>query len=315
MPLYNVDTTSCSEAIRMAQRSVRKGLYAEAISFYEGSLDAGANDVILLNNLADACLRNGQLDRAESYAMRAVGAAPHEALPEVTLGQILQAQGRHKDAVARVLAAKEKLEALAPELCGIAFDSIEELIEKLPIKAKSELAGKDWIRVIYLVRSLIETYEVELGYVEQGLSWECLEEFRRDSLREAAASHLRFKEKVGISGIGATAVARTVCGVAAISGAEQVKLDGQAAGGCAIRVLTCWRHSVIRSMGVHASPGWVPCSQLCAEKMNCIARAIDPAVGFSFSTTLASGAACCEGVFVTNRRGNATERRQSDAST
>ena len=307
MPLYNVDTTSCSEPLRMGYQSAAKRLYGEAVSFYQKGLDESPNDIALLNNLADACLNNGQLDRAESCAKKAVGSAPDEALPEVTLAQILQAQGKHEEAVACVLKAQEKLEELAPELRDIAFDSIEQLVQTLPIKAKFELAGKDWIRIIYLVKSLIETYQLQLQYHEQGVSWEFLHDMRRVSLEGVGARYRHFKQKLGISGEDAVAIGRTVGAMAAITGSMQVGLGQKTATRCTIQIPTCWWHSVLRSMGLDGSPGWIPCSRLCAEHMNCVARAINPAVRFSFSSTLADGAECCEGVFVTVANANPTD--------
>lgn len=297
MAIYSADTTGWNEALRTGQRSASKGLYAEAISIYEKGLEDGRDDGVLLNNLADACLKNGQLDRAEAYARKAVQGEPDEALPQVTLGQILQGQEKHKDAVGCVLKAKEKLEMMAPELRGITFDSIEQLIDRLSTQAKFELAGKDWIRIVYLVKSLIETYQVELGYVKRGVSWEFLEEIRAGSLESVGPSHRRFKQKVGIRGEDASAVARTVGAMATITGSPQVKPGRQTTTRSFIEIPTCWRHSVIRSLDLDTQPGWVPCSRVCVEYMSCAAQAINPDIGFSFSSTLADGAPRCEGVF------------------
>ncbi|MCK4374362.1 MAG: tetratricopeptide repeat protein [Candidatus Brocadiae bacterium] len=297
MTVHSAQAIRSSEALRMGRRSATKGLYAEAISFYEKGLAQNPDDVALLNNLADACLKGGRIDRAASYANRAVEAAPDDAFPDVTLGQVLQGQGKHKEAVARVLQAQQKLERLVPEFEGITFDSIERLVKRLSTRAKFELAGKEWIRIIYVVKSLVETCKVELGYVRKGVSWHFLHEIRQGALQDVAANYRRFKQKVGIHGDGPSAIARTVGAVAAVTGAQQVTLGEQTADRCTIQVLACWRHSVIRSMGLDDSPGWIPCSVSCAEHMDCAARAINPAIGFSFSATVPDGAPCCRGVF------------------
>jgi len=280
----------------MAYRYATNDDYANAIRYYKESLKEGTNQVLIYNNLADTYVNAGQLEPAIVCAEEAISKT-QEAVPYVTLGEIFQAKGEHKKAVDCILKAQEIFEESVPELKDMVFDSIEEVIKKLPTRVKFDIASNDWIRVIYLVKSLRSNYQKELDYIRRGVSWEFLLDIRKKSLSSIGQKYLWAKEKLGIKGNDATAIANTYGAISAIIGSHKVKVVDKCPDNCSIRVGACWQYSVIKSMELEKDPGWVKCSFMCAEHINAVARAINPNASFEFSSTLADGHKYCGGVF------------------
>ncbi|MDP8275821.1 MAG: tetratricopeptide repeat protein, partial [Candidatus Euphemobacter frigidus] len=98
MAIYSTDKVGWSRTLRAAYRYAANNDYASAIKFYNEALKEGRNKGLIYNNLADAYLQAGQLDRATACAGEASGRRG-DSVPHVTLGQIYQAKGEHKKAV------------------------------------------------------------------------------------------------------------------------------------------------------------------------------------------------------------------------
>lgn len=98
--------------------------------------------------------------------------AQDKTLPYVTLGEIHQAGGEHEKAVECIHRAQEIFEELMPEMKDALFDTIEEVIKKLPTREKFELASKDWVRIMYLVKYIEATYQIERDLLKRhGGTW------------------------------------------------------------------------------------------------------------------------------------------------
>jgi len=117
------------------------------------------------------------------------------------------------------------------------------------------------------------------------------------ALETIGAKYLSSKERLGIKGDDATAIANTYGAMSAIIGSPKVKVVKKNATQSTIRVSACWQYSVIRSMGLDKDPGWVNCSFYCTDYINNVARAINPAARFEFESTLPGGDKYCEGNF------------------
>lgn len=297
MAVYSTDKIGWSNSLRTAYKCAAGGDYEEAVKCYKEALKEGANKVLIYNNLADTYMNAGQTNPALICAEDAISRAKDEVVPYVTLGEIYQAKGEHKKAVDCVLKAQEIFEELVPELKDMVFDSIEEVIKKLPARVKFDVASCDWIRIIYLVKSLKSNYEMERNYIRKGVSWEFLLDIRKKSLSSIGQKYLWSKEKLGIKGNDATAIAKTYGAMCAIIGSPKVKVIEKKEEYCVIRIPACWQYSVIKSMGLDRDPGWVKCSCMCAEQLNSITKAINPDVNFEFTSTLPDGHKCCEGMF------------------
>ena len=297
MATYCVDKIGWSHPLRTGYKHAVKGDYENAINSYEDALREEGNQILIYNNLADAYMNLGELDRALDYAQKAADCAEDKVVPCVTLGEIHQAKGEHKKAVDCIVKAQNLLEESVPELKDVVSDSIEGVIKRLPARVKFDVASKDWIRIIYLVKSLKSNYEMERNYVRKGVSWEFLLDIRKKSLSSIGQKYLWSKEKLGIKGNDAAAIAKTYGAMCAIIGSPQVKLKEKEEEYCVIRIPACWQYSVIKGMGLDKDPGWVKCSCMCAEQLNSIAKAINPDVNFEFTSTLADGHKYCEGMF------------------
>jgi len=297
MATYCVDKIGWSHPLRTGYKHAVKGDYENAINSYEDALKEGENQVLIYNNVADAYMNLCQLDRALDYAQKAAKCAVDKVVPYVTLGEIHRAKGEHKNAVDCIVKAQNLLEESVPELKDVISDSIEEVIKKLPARVKFDVASKDWIRIIYLVKSLKSNYEMQRDYVRAGVSWEFLLDIRRKSLSSIGQKYLWSKEKLGIKGSDAVAIANTYGAMCAIIGSPQVEVGQKSETSSSIRIPVCWQFSVVKSMELDEDPGWVKCSCMCAECINAIAKAINPAANFEFSSTFPNGDKYCEGVF------------------
>ncbi|MCK4389575.1 MAG: hypothetical protein KAV83_04975 [Desulfobacterales bacterium] len=256
------------------------------------------NGALIHNNLADSYMNAGQLDLAVEQAKDAISKAQDKTLPYVTLGEIHQAMGEHEKAVECVHRAQEIFEELMPEMKDALFDTIEEVIKKLPTREKFELASKDWVRMIYLVKYTEATYQMERGLIERhGGTWKGLLKAKKLALNSIGQKYLSSKERLGIKGNDAAAIAKTYGVMAAIIGSPKVKVLEKSATQSTIRVSACWQYSVIRSMGLDQDPGWVNCSFYCTEYINNVARAINQTARFEFESSLPDGNKYCEGIF------------------
>ncbi len=297
MALYSVDKIDWSNSLRTAHKCAAGGDYEEAIKQYKEALKEGANEVLIRNNLADTYMNTGQIGPALICAEDAINRGEGEAVPHVTLGEIYQVKGEHDRAVDCIVEARRIFEESVPELKNVVFDSIEEVIKRLPARVKFDVASCDWIRIVYLVKSLKSNYETERDYVKRGVSWEFLFDIRKKSLGPVGEKYLWSKEKLGIKGNGAAAIAKTYGAMCAIIGSPKVELTEKKEECCEIRIPACWQYSVMKSMGLDKDPGWVKCSCMCAEHVAAIAKAINPDVNFEFTSTLPDGHKYCEGVF------------------
>ncbi len=297
MAVYSVDKIGWSNSLRTAYKYATGGDYEEAIKYYKEALKEGSNEVLIYNNLADTYMNAGQTNPALVCAEDAINRSRAEVIPYVTLGEIYQAKGEHGKAIDCILKAQEIFEESVPELKDMVFDSIEEVIKKLPARVKFDVASKDWIRIIYLVKSLKSNYEMERDYIKRGVSWEFLSEIRRKSLNSIGQKYLWSKEKLGIKGNDAVAIAKTYGAMCAIIGSSKIKIVEKNRASSSIRIPVCWQYSVIKCMELDREPGWVKCSCRCAEYMNAVAKAINPKADFEFSSTLADGDKYCEGAF------------------
>lgn len=299
MAVYSVDKIGWSQTLRMAYKSASCGDYENAIKYYKEALKEETNNVLIYNNLADTYMNTDKLGEALVCAEEAMAKAEDKTISYVTLAEIYQAKGEHTKAVDYILKAQEIFEESVPELKNIVFDSIDEVIKKLPARAKFDIASKDWIRIIYLVKSMMSNYQTERDYVKRGVSWEFLFNIRKKSLSSIGQKYLWSKEKLGIKGNDAIAIANTYGAMCAIVGSPKIKVVKKNETSSSIRINACWQYSVIKSMGLDKDPGWVKCSCMCAEQLNSIAKAINSDIDFEFTSTRADGHKYCEGKFKT----------------
>ena len=285
--------------MKMGYRCASKGDYAVSIEHYlQASNEGSDDDALICNNLADSYMNIGHLGLAMGRAKKAIGTARDKTLPYVTLGEIYQAGGEHEKAVECIHRAQEIFEELMPEMKDALFDSIEEVIKKLPTREKFELASKDWVRMIYLVKYTEATYQMERGLIERhGGTWKGLLKAKKLALNSIGQKYLSSKERLGIKGNDAAAIAKTYGVMSAIIGSPKVKVLEKSATQSTIRVSACWQYSVIRSMGLDQDPGWVNCSFYCTEYINNVARAINQTARFEFESSLPDGNKYCEGIF------------------
>ena len=297
MATCSVDKIDWSQTLRMACKCGANGDYENAIGYYKEALKEKTNEVLIYNNLADVYMNAGQLDVALVCAEEAMNRAEDKAVSYVTLGEIYQAKGEHEKAVDCIVRAQEIFEESVPELKDMVFDSIEEVINKLPTRVKFDIASNDWIRIIYLVKSMKSNYQAEMDYIKRGVSWEFLFDIRKKSLSSIGQKYLWSKEKLGIKGNDATAIASTYGAMCAIIGSPKVKVVEKKEECSVIRIPVCWQFSVIKSMELDSDPGWVKCSCMCAEYINTVAKAINPDIDFEFTSTIPGGRKYCEGMF------------------
>ena len=298
MVVWIGDKTGWSQTLRMAHKCGSRGDYQGAIRHYEDALREGRNGTLIRNNMADAYMNLCEFDKAITFAEEAVEESPAEAVSYVTQGQVYQAKGQHKKALDCMIKSRQAFEESVPELRDMDFASIEEVIKKLPTRVKFAIASQDWIRLIYLVKSLRNNYQKERDYVRRGVSWEFLTDIRRKSLSSAGPKYVWSKEKLGIKGNGPAAIAATYGAMCAISGSPKVRVVEKNEKSSTIQISACWEYSVIRSMGLDGDAGWVECSRICAEQLNTIAQAINGEVRFEFTSTVPAGHTYCEGRFV-----------------
>ncbi|MDO9580819.1 MAG: tetratricopeptide repeat protein [Bacteroidales bacterium] len=292
----------------MAYKSASEGDYENAIKYYKEVLKEGTNNVLVYNNLADTYMNADRLDEALVCAEETIAKAEDKTVPYVTLAEIHQAKGEHTKAADYIFRAQEIFEESVPELKNIVFDSIEEVIKKLPTRVKFDIASKDWIKIIYMVKSLRSNYEMERNYTRRGVSWEFLLDIRKKSLSSIGQKYIWSKEKLGIKGNDAIAIASTYGAMCAIIGSSKVKVVEKSKTSSTIRIPACWQYSVIKSMKLDKDPGWVKCSCMCAEYINAVACAINSNATFEFNSTLADGHKCCEGVFKVGELASVNER-------
>ena len=297
MAVWSTDKIGWSQTLRTAYKCASQSDYENAIKYYKEALKEETNDALIYNNLADTYMNAGKLDEALVRTEEAINRAEDKTVPYVTLGEIYQAKGEHTKAVDCIVKAQEVFEESVPELKDMIFDSTEEVIKKLPARVKFDIASKDWIRIIYLVKSLKSNYQMEADYIKGGVSWEFLLDIRKKSLSSIGQKYLWSKEKLGIKGNNAVAIANTYGAMCAIIGSPKVKVVEKNKTSSSIRIPACWQYAVIKSMGLDKDPGWIKCSCMCAEYINAVARAINPNASFEFRSTIADGHQCCEGVF------------------
>lgn len=299
MATFSLDKIGWSHSMRMGTRCASKGDYEVSIQQYLQALkEDSRNPALILNNLADSYMNIGQLDLAMEQAREAVSKAQDKTLPYVTLGEIYQARGEHEKAVECIRQAQEIFEELMPEMKDALFDSIEEVIKKLPTREKFEVASKDWVRIIYLVKYTQATYQMEKDLIKrQSGSWKDLLEAKKIALKSIGQKYLVSKEKLGIKGNDAAAIARTYGAMSAIIGSPKVKILEKSAAQSTIRMTACWQYSVIKSMGLDQEPGWVKCAYMCSEYINNVAKEINQNANFEFSLTLPGGYNYCQGMF------------------
>lgn len=299
MAIYSLDRIGWSHSMRMGTSCAGKGDYKASIQHYLQALKEDSNNPdLILNNLADSYLNIGQLDPAMVQAREAVRNAQDKTLPCVTLGEIYQARGEHERAVECIRQAQEMFEGLVPEMKDALFDSIEEVIKNLPAREKFEVASKEWVRIIYLVKYTQAIYRMERELIKrQRGSWKDLLEAKKIVLKSIGRKYLSSKEKLGIKGSDAAAIARTYGAMSAIIGSPKVKILEKSATQSTIRMTACWQYSVIKSMGLNQEPGWVNCSFYCNEYINNVARAINQTATFEFMETIPDGKKYCEGAF------------------
>lgn len=301
MAVYCEDKIGWSQTLRMGYQSARKGDYDDSIKYYQEALREGANGALVHNNLADAYMNIGLLHLAMDNVKEAISEAQDKVVPYVTLGEIYQAQGKHKPAVECILKAQDIFEASTPELKDLEFDSMEEIIKRLSTKTKFDLVNKDCIRLIYLVKTMKSSYQKLKDYRRRGLSWKFLLDMRKKALGSVGSKYLWSKEKLGIKGNDAASIANTYGGISAIIGSPKIKLTEKNREYSRIKISACWEYSVIKSMELDKDPGWVKCSSMCTEYINTVAKAINPGAVFKFSSTLPDGCQYCEGIFKVNK--------------
>jgi len=271
MAVWSTDKIGWSQTLRMAHKSASKGDYENAIKYYKEALKEGTNNLLIHNNLADTYMNAGRLDEAIVCAEETMASAEDKTVPYVTLAEIYQAKGEHTKAVDCILKAQKIFEESVPELKNMVFDSIEEVAKKLPTRVKFDIVSKDWIKTIYMVKSLRSNYEMERNYIRKGVSWEFLFDIRKKSLSSIGRKYLWSKEKLGIKGNDAIAIANTYGAMCAIVGSSKVKVVEKNKTSSSIRIPACWQYSVIKSMELDKDPGWVKCSCMCTEYINAVA--------------------------------------------
>lgn len=299
MATFSLDKIGWSHSMRMGTRCAGKGDYEASIQYYLQALKEDSNNpALVLNNLADSYMNIGQFNLAVDKAMESIKEAEDKTLPYVTLGEIYQARGEHKKAVECIRRAQEIFEGLMPEMKDALFDSIEDVIKKLPTREKFEVASKDWVRIIYLVKYTQATYQMEKDLIRRQMgSWKDLLEAKKIALNSIGQKYLSFKEKLGIKGNDAAAIAKTYGAMSAIIGSPKVKILERNATKSTIRMTGCWQYSVIKSMGLDQEPGWVKCAFMCSEYINNVAKAINRNANFEFNSTHPDGSKYCEGMF------------------
>ena len=299
MTVWCTDKIGWSQTLRRAYKYASCGDYEKAIEYYKDALKEGTNSVLIHNNLADAYISTDRLGEALVCAEEAMAKAGDKTVSYVTLAEIYQAKGEHKKAVDYIIRVQKIFEESVPELKDIVFDSIEEVIKKLSARAKFDITSKDWIRIIYLVKSMMSNYQTERDYVKRGVSWKFLFDIRKKSLSSIGQKYLWSKEKLGIKGNDTIAIANTYGAMCAIVGSPKIKVVEKNETSSSIRIYACWQYSVIKSMGLDKDPGWVKCSCMCTEQLNSIAKVINPDIDFEFISTWADGHKYCEGKFKT----------------
>ena len=297
MTVWCTDKIGWSQTLRMAYKYAAGGNYEKAIEYYKDALKEGKNSVLIYNNLADTYMNTDRLDEAMVCAEEAMAKAKDKAIFYVTLGEIYQAKGEHKRAVDYIIRAQKIFEESVPELKNIVFDSVDEVIKKLSSRVKFDIASNDWIRIVYLVKSMISSYQAERDYVKRGVSWKFLFDIRKNSLSSIGQKYLWTKEKLGIKGNDAIAIANTYGAMCAITGSSKVIVVGKSRISSTIRISACWQYSVIKSMELDKDPGWIKCSCMCAKQLNSMAKAINPDIYFEFTPTLVDGLKYCKGIF------------------
>lgn len=299
MTTYSLDKVGWSFSMRMGTRCAGKGDYETSIQHYLQALKEDSNNsALILNNLADSYMNINQLDSAMVQASEALRIAQDKTLPYVTLGEIHQARGEHQEAVECIQQAQKIFEELMPEMKDALFDSIEEVIKRLSTREKFEVASKDWVRIIYLVKYTQANYQMERDLIKKQCgSWKDLLEAKKIALYSIGGKYLSSKEKLGIKGNDAAAIAKAYAAMSAIIGSPRVKVLEKGAAQSTIRMTSCWKYSVIKSMELDQEPGWVNCAYTCSEYINNVAKAINPAANFEFNLTLPEGHNYCQGVF------------------
>lgn len=282
--------------MKMGHKYAVKGDYVASIEHYLQALKGGSDNAALVyNNLADSYMNTGQFDLAMESAKEAINKAQDKTLPYVTVAEIHQAKGEHKKALDYVVMAQKVFEESVPELKDIVFDSTEEVIKKLPMRIKFDLSSKDWIRTIYLVKSLRINYQQLMDYTNRGVSWEFLSDIREKALGQVGQKYLVCKQKLGIKGGDAAAIARTYAAMSTITGKQKIKIVETNASRASIQISACWECSVIKSMELDNTDGWISCSRMCQAYINTVAKGINPRAAFVFTSTLVDGDKYCEG--------------------
>ncbi len=296
MAKYGLDKIGWSHSMKMGHRCACNGDYAASILHYLQAVHGGSDNAALVcNNLADSYMNAGQLDLAMEWAKQAIGDAQDKTLPYVTIGEIHQAKGEHKEALDYIIMAQKVFEESVPELKDMVFDSIEEVIRKLPMRIKFDLSSKDWIRIIYLVQSLRTNYQQLMDYTNRGVSWEFLSDIREKSLGQVGQKYLWSKQKLGIKGGNAAAIAKTYAAMSTITGKQKTRVTELDESRTLVQISACWECSVIKSMKLDKSDGWIACSRTCQAYINTVAKAINPRADFAFTSTLVNGDKYCEG--------------------
>lgn len=301
MAKYGLDKTGWSHFMRMGYKCASKEDYVNSIEYYlQASNECLDDEALICNNLADSYMNIGHLGLAMMRAKKAISKARDKTLSYVTLGEIHQAAGEHEKAVECIHCAREIFEELMPEMKDALFDTIEEVIKKLHTREKFELASKDWVRIMYLVKYIEATYQIERDLLKRHKgSWRGILEAKKSALNSIGQRYLLSKERLGIKGNDAAAMANTYGAVSAIIGSPRVKVLDKGAAQSTIRATACWQYSVIKSMGLDQEPGWVDCSFYCTEYINKVARVINQTGRFEFESTLPNGNKYCEGNFRT----------------
>lgn len=295
MTMYGRNKLGWSYNLRMGFQSAAKGNYEESIKFYKDALDEDPESAIIYNNLADAYMNLGQLDQAAKYAKEAINMPQEQTLSYVTLAEIYRDRGEHKKAIDCIFKGLEIYEQAVPELKDTLFGPIDEIIKKLPAHLKLEVASCDWVRTMYLVKYIKHTYEMEKGYVDKGVAWEVLFDFKKKSLSSIGSKYLSAKKNLGIKGSDAGAIAKTYAAMSTITGKQKIKVVEKNESQALIQISSCWEFSMIKSMELDKSDGWISCSSLCQEHINTVAKAINPGADFAFTSTLVDGDKYCEG--------------------
>jgi len=292
----------------MAYKCASNGEHENAINYYKEALKEGTNKPLIYNNLADTYMNAGKFNEGIICVEEAIKIAQHTAVPYVTLGEIYQAKGEHAKAVNSIVRAQEIFEEEVPELKNMVFDSMEEVIKRLSTRVKFDIASKDWIRIIYLVKFIRSNHQAERDYIKRGVSWVFLFDIRKKNLGSIGQKYLWSKEKLGIKGNDAGSIAKAYGAISAIIGSPKVRVVEKREGFSTIRIPVCWQYSVIKSMELDKDAGWVKCSHMCAEQLKTIAKTINPEVDFEFSSTLPDGHKYCEGIFKTRINANKNSR-------